>query len=554
MKKLGTALFLAAIFLLPLRSYGEPVKVRSTIVSVTVFSDRAIVTRSARVKAIPGEAEVELAGLPMALIEDSVRVTSSGTARGRITGVELKKNFLEEWEDKKLKALKDELEVLEDRDKALKDRIKNLKSRRKFLESIKLKASDDLTKDIEYAKVDVQQWQGVVDFYIKNLEKNDSDLRAEEIKRRKLLKKIRALRKAINARGSAKPKGTMSARVGLELVRAGNLTIELSYAIFGAGWSPSYDVRAGSDKEAVELTYYGEVWQKTGEEWKGVDVTLSTARPSIGAEVPELPPWYVGAPIFLDEYKAKGYSANKRLRRGGLMLEAAPVAEKAEEDVLHELLKPMTAEVAEGWTSTTFKIRKKAEILPDGSVRRVTISTAVLKGAFEYEIVPKLMEYAFLKAEVENTEEYPILSGPANVFVDNNFIGVSRIKTTAPGEKLNLSLGVDEGVKVERKITKSERGRRGIISNKLRTTMAFMIKVSNYKKHPAKITVVDQVPVSQSKDITVKLLGTEPKPAPDEKDEPGILKWKMEVPVGETAEITFGFQADYPKDEPLDLF
>jgi hypothetical protein len=45
-----------------------------------------------------------------------------------------------------------------------------------------------------------------------------------------------------------------------------------------------------------------------------------------------------------------------------------------------------------------------------------------LKPEFEYEAVPKMNQFAFIKAKVTNTSSYPILAGSANIFVDNNFV------------------------------------------------------------------------------------------------------------------------------------
>lgn len=51
-----------------------------------------------------------------------------------------------------------------------------------------------------------------------------------------------------------------------------------------------------------------------------------------------------------------------------------------------------------------------------------------LKPEFEYEAVPKKSPYAFIKAKVTNTSQYPILAGPANIFLDNNFI--AKVKSS----------------------------------------------------------------------------------------------------------------------------
>ena len=53
---------------------------------------------------------------------------------------------------------------------------------------------------------------------------------------------------------------------------------------------------------------------------------------------------------------------------------------------------------------------------------QVTVAQVPLDPSFEYESVPKLAAFAFLKAKVRNSSPYSLLAGPANVFLDNNFV------------------------------------------------------------------------------------------------------------------------------------
>ena len=45
-----------------------------------------------------------------------------------------------------------------------------------------------------------------------------------------------------------------------------------------------------------------------------------------------------------------------------------------------------------------------------------------LSPEFTYSSVPRLSPYSFLQAKAKNSSPYTVLAGPANVFLDNNFI------------------------------------------------------------------------------------------------------------------------------------
>src|SRR5262249_9151625 len=87
----------------------------------------------------------------------------------------------------------------------------------------------------------------------------------------------------------------VAATVEVTLPAPGDFTLDLSYVLPGASWTPQYDVRVGAEARQVTLTYQGLVSQSTGEDWTQVDLTLSTARPSQVTRVPELGPWYLHA-------------------------------------------------------------------------------------------------------------------------------------------------------------------------------------------------------------------------------------------------------------------
>ena len=53
---------------------------------------------------------------------------------------------------------------------------------------------------------------------------------------------------------------------------------------------------------------------------------------------------------------------------------------------------------------------------------QVTVAIIDLKLELEHVMVPQLSSETYLQAIVKKTSSYSILSGPANVFLDNNFI------------------------------------------------------------------------------------------------------------------------------------
>jgi uncharacterized protein (TIGR02231 family) len=81
-----------------------------------------------------------------------------------------------------------------------------------------------------------------------------------------------------------------SVAIDCEVETAGAMTIDLSYIVPDASWSPEYTILFNEPSGRIEINYAAKIQQATGEDWKGVSVLLSTAQPQLGAAPPALPP------------------------------------------------------------------------------------------------------------------------------------------------------------------------------------------------------------------------------------------------------------------------
>lgn len=70
-------------------------------------------------------------------------------------------------------------------------------------------------------------------------------------------------------------------------------TFTLNYYVKNAGWFPSYDVRSGSLAEPISIVYKANIFQNTKEEWKNVELSLSSSNPSTGSVAPTLSTYWL---------------------------------------------------------------------------------------------------------------------------------------------------------------------------------------------------------------------------------------------------------------------
>ncbi len=164
-----------------------------------------------------------------------------------------------------------------------------------------------------------------------------------------------------------------------------------------------------------------------------------------------------------------------------------------------------------------------------------------------YQAAPKLEEAAFLTARIADWEQYNLLDGEANLYIDNQFMGRNVLETRTIDDTLSISLGRDENIIINRKRQREYEQRRRW-SNRVREERMWHTAVRNNKNESIVIELFDQVPVSRTADIRVEVIN---KSGATLTEETGILQWILEIQPGETAEVIVHYSVEYPRDRHL---
>ena len=284
---------LAGAFLLAAApAFAAPLAADSRITAVTVYADRAVVTRHATLDVAAGPVELSLAQLPAALLDASLQVSGQGTARTTLLDVTARSTYVDVTPNERVKALEDQLRALAQKDRTLADRTTVLGQQRDYVLKIQI-ASTTPAADASGPISSPEVWTKLLAFSDEQLGKIATELQSLDAQRADLQAQRDALEKQLNELRGAGGRNYKTVTIRLDAATAGKLDLTLRYAVPGARWSPAYDVRVLSDEPTVQLGYFGLVRQNTGEDWSNVDLTLSTARPALGGSPPPLAPWTV---------------------------------------------------------------------------------------------------------------------------------------------------------------------------------------------------------------------------------------------------------------------
>lgn len=511
------------------------------IAAVTVYSDRARVTRTAEMEIPVGENVIHFRNLPLALDDSSVQAAGKGTAGLKILGIEIRSVLAEETVNERVRDIQDRLEQLGDQKFALETERAGLNERKAFLNKVR----DSLAVPAKEAAAapSTQNIKPLYEFYaseIKGL--GDRDLAiGQEL--RMLVPKEELLRQELARMSGAGAKATKDVLVAVRADRPSRADISLAYNMRNASWTPVYDARLDIQTKTIELACQGIIRQQTGENWDNVKLSLSTARPSVGARMPDLSPWWLRIQEIMPVSAAMPAAPRARNELARDQLNYAGGLEKAKEEQPAEM---ETAEIKTNGFSAVFEIKVPATIPADGEPHKVTIATQKFDGNLQYVATPKLSETAYLRARLTNSTGAPILGGEVNLFRDGDFVGRSRVNFIAPGAEFDFYLGGDDGVKITRKTVLDKTSKGGLIQKKENLAKKFETTVESFKDSPVKVTILDQLPVSQDASVVVSNVQFNPAPGSLDK-ETGKLEWVLDLKPKEKKTIISEFSVEWPE-------
>lgn len=257
--------------------------VQSKIDKVTVFMKGAQVMRSATTSIPAGTTTLVFPQISPELEEKSIQVQGQGAFT--ILSVSRERNYL------RGQAPIEEIEKLKQQQIVLEEKVSREKARQKVYaqEEAMLGKNQDLRGSTTGLKT--QDLREALDFQRTRL----SEILEQQIS---IEKNITLLNESISrliaqqqALMAAKDTSTSDLLITVSSKENINGQLTLSYMVKNAGWYPSYDLRVESISQPMDLAYKANVYQRCGEEWKNVKLSLSSGNPSESGLKPELQPW-----------------------------------------------------------------------------------------------------------------------------------------------------------------------------------------------------------------------------------------------------------------------
>jgi len=495
---------------------------------VTLYPGSAAIERAASVAA--GSGTLEMAGLPANFDLRTLRVEAGpGIRVGEVAVQDVGRAEALSGREAELEA---KIQALNDDKAALDVEVKTAELVRDYLASLHAQPATEGDKARPIA-LDPKAIPAIIEALRRGGGDAYGQIQRIEIKKRAIDKQVAALQRDLaRLRTGARDARTLA--ISYTASRAGE--VRATYQVTNAGWKPLYRAALDSSTSRVELERQATIMQRTGEDWRGVALRLSTGQPR-SAQIVDPSTWQL---VIRPPVQAGLLQDNVRLPASAAMPEMR-AAKAARADEAERIVAQFETPYA-----TEFEVPGQVDLPADGRLVNVSLASQTIPVKQRIRVVPRGEAAAMVTAEAELPEGVWI-PGDAQLYRDGSYIG-STFWNAQAKEKLVLPFGRDDRIQVTANRTKNRSGSGGLISQRNERQIADLYIVTSRHKVPVELLVLEASPVAVSDQISVDA-AFEPKPKhTDWEEKRGVVAWEQPLLPGETLKFVTDYTIRYPKE------
>lgn len=499
------------------------------ISSVTVLEDRAMVVRTGVISAKRGR--LQLALLDVAPILQDVSLSAQTLSESaRIADVRVRRALRVRRSERveKIVALETEAERLDDRLTTALDRRARASSRSHRLWQMLTQGASELPEDAAWGRVDETVWRRTFQALFERVREQQSTLLDAHFEADDAADDLEALiaRMALLDR----PDISVAAWIEIDVSCEQDAPVELSvsYVVPNALWRPIHRAELRGDK--LRYTIRSAIWQRTGEDWEGVKLYLSTARTALATEPPMLSDDLLRVTRKSEDVKLEAREVEIQTTGPG----DAPADGQRPQPQGVEL-----PGVDDGGEIRVLEIDGTVSVPSMGQPTFFDVSTFDSDARVERIAIAERIERVVIRCEATNTSALPVLAGPVELIRDHGAIGWTETPFVAPSARLELSFGPDDALRISREAS-LHREEVDRVDRWHRRDFWVDLFLSNLGLQPAVVTVIERVPVSEVEEVKVQILeGTTNKASPDLD---GMVRFTISLAPGAKEKIKLRYQ------------
>ncbi len=256
-----------------------PQALSGQVTHVTLYRDQALATRTIPVEGPKGRLEIVVGDLPEQVVAESV--FAEGSEGVEVRAVRCRSRAVREQPREEVRKLED---TLEDTNQQLAVNVKNqdlLAKQTRYLDQLEGFVAPTAKTDLARGVLDAQALQKIITFSFEQRKLLADRAVTLDKEAKELNNRVQLLQRRREELTSGVSRTIREAVLFLDKRAEGKDSVRLSYLVGKCGWSPAYTFRAKADRKQVQVECNGLIHQLTGEDWNGVELTLSTASPAL---------------------------------------------------------------------------------------------------------------------------------------------------------------------------------------------------------------------------------------------------------------------------------
>ena len=540
----------------------SPLEIHGTLDAVTVYRGQALVSRLVDVPGPAGLKEVTVVGLPEQILPGSLYAESADSAE--VQSVNYSAHPVEKDVRADVQKFDDQIRDLQDKLSGVQQHRALLDAQRDTLAKVSAFTSTTSTTDLNRGVLNATTLQDMVKFDFEQRNRIVDEQLKLDLDIRGLNEQIQILQRQRAQVATSSSKIAREAKVFVNLAGNGG-KIRLRYLVDNATWFPSYNLRVdappakGGDRKTI-LEYLASIQQMSGEDWTNVDMTLSTATPSLVAKAPLLNELAIslatpgradmtdlvqkleqsGSQAARDELRqqrntieqfranmgasnrvipnAQNFANNFNLN--GVVVNLDYIGDNNDVDLLLNRtaadlqlvdmaakdkvvrVKEIKPSKSDNEMAITYQLQNHTTLLSRSDRQLIRIANIPLKPKFYKVAQPVLNDYVYDEALAVNDSPYVLLYGDLQTYVANQFVGRGVLPSTSIGQSLEVGLGIDSSLRVHRGLVEKTEGISG--GNRI-AEFTYRLSLENFGNAPARVQLYDRLPTTKdtSKEITI---------------------------------------------------
>ncbi|MFJ2588439.1 mucoidy inhibitor MuiA family protein [Streptomyces sp. NPDC087538] len=506
-----------------------PKPIALPVTAVTCLEDRAHVERAVVLDLEAGVQRLRLGPVSALAVDRTLHAELTAEHPATVLDVRIVRSWtprapLPPTEDDS--ALRHRVHALEEERQALEQRRDRLKTRLDLLGRLAADLLREIGEGAGSGETERARWARELDRVDAERDEHGEQLRSADARLAAVNSELGSAERAMRLAEEEPAELVGHVELTVEAAAAGPAGLRLSHLTPCALWRPAY--RAVLDGDSLTLETDAMVWQRTGEDWSDVRLTLSTARSALATDPPRLDE---------DRLTLKDRSAAER-RTVDVELREEEIGVLGPAPVLG------LPGVDDGGEARVLRSPAPVSVPSDGRAHRVPLSAFTTAARSEYACSPELSPLVTQVVRFDNLSGHALLAGPVDLVRGSGFGGRGTLDFTAPGAPAELAFGSCDDYRVVRRAEESHDST-GITQRTVvtRTVRLHLSRFSAPGEQDERVVVLrERVPVSEVSAVEIRLRKGSCSPAPDAVDADGIARWDVPLPPGGRRTVTLVYE------------